>query len=127
MSPPDDAILARVSATGVRAIGFHGVHAEERASGQPFVVDVTVLTDIAVAARSDDIADAVDYSRIATMVTDFIEGEPCNLIETLAVRILDAVTSLNGVRGATVTVHKPNAPVAVTFDDIAVTVSRGTV
>jgi len=124
MSEPA-ADLGRISATGLRAIGYHGVHPEERTSGQPFVVDVAVLTDVGPAARSDDVALTVDYSRIATLVVALIEGEPCNLIETLAVRILDAVTTLDGVRGATVTVHKPNAPVGVAFEDISVTVSRG--
>jgi len=39
----------------------HGVFPEERRDGQIFVIDVEVEYDMASAALSDDVADAIDY------------------------------------------------------------------
>ena len=39
------------------------------------------------AAKSDDLTDTVDYAGLADRVVALVEGEPVNLIETLAERI----------------------------------------
>jgi dihydroneopterin aldolase len=53
-----------------------------------------------------------------------VRGEPVDLIETLAQRLADVCLRDPRVEAATVTVHKPQAPVPGPFDDIAVTVRR---
>ena len=54
-----------------------------------------------------------------------VTGEPVDLIETLAVRIADAVLAEQPVVEAVeVTVHKPHAPIPHDFADAAVTVTR---
>ena len=40
---------------GIEAYGYHGVLPEERAEGQPFVVDLEVRTDVSEAAATDDL------------------------------------------------------------------------
>ena len=114
----------RIVLRGLRGHGHHGVYAEERQRGQPFVVDVTLLVDLAAAARSDDVADTVHYGELAQQVVAEIEGEPAALIETLAERIARVCLADPRVGQAEVTVHKPQAPVGVAFDDVAVTVVR---
>jgi dihydroneopterin aldolase len=109
---------------GLRAIGHHGVYAEERASGQPFVVDVVLEVDTSAAATSDDVADTVHYGELAARVVAVIEGEPVNLIEVLAQRIADVCLADDRVEAVEVTVHKPEAPVGVQFDDVAVSILR---
>jgi dihydroneopterin aldolase len=52
------------------------------------------------------------------------EGEPVALIERLAQQIADVVLTHDRVGAVEVTVHKPSAPLAVPFDDIAVTIRR---
>ncbi len=42
-NPPDRIILE-----GMQFYGFHGVNAEERALGQPYVVDLAVEMDLCV-------------------------------------------------------------------------------
>jgi 7,8-dihydroneopterin aldolase/epimerase/oxygenase len=111
--------------TGLRAFGRHGVFEHERADGQEFVVDVTVWTDLAAAARTDELADTVDYGVLAHRVAAIVGGPPCRLIETVAARIAeDAMSSDHRVHAVEVTVHKPCAPVDRTVADIAVTVCR---
>jgi len=109
---------------GVRVHGRHGVLPEERAQGQDFVVDVDLELDTSAAAASDDLADTVDYAALAARISAIVSGEPVNLLETLAQRLADVCLSDSRVRAATVSVHKPQAPVGVPFDDVVVTVTR---
>ena len=53
-----------------------------------------------------------------------IEGEPVNLVETLAARIADLCLEDTRVDDVEVTVHKPEAPVTVPFGDVTVTIRR---
>jgi dihydroneopterin aldolase len=114
----------RIELLGLRALGHHGVLDRERRDGQEFIVDVVLAVDTRPAAASDDLADTVDYGAVASDVTTIIEGEPVNLIETLANRIAAAILQRPLVRAVEVRVHKPHAPIAVAFDDVIVTVVR---
>ena len=114
----------RIVLRGLRGHGRHGVYPEERESGQPFVVDVALTLDLEPAGRSDDVADTVHYGELAQRVVAIVEGEPVALIETVATRIADMCLGDRRVETVEVTVHKPQAPVGVPFDDVAVTVVR---
>lgn len=114
----------RISLTGLRVRGHHGVLEQERRDGQDFVVDVALALDLAAAARSDDVADTVHYGVLAERLAGVVAGEPVALIETLAERLAAVCLADPRVTAATVTVHKPSAPVAVAFDDVSVTVER---
>lgn len=110
--------------TGIEGFGHHGVLPEERRDGQKFIVDVTLWLDLTPAAATDDLHDTVNYAEIAQMVVAEIEGEPVNLIESLAERIADKCVNTRKVRNVEVTVHKPSAPIPVPFADVAVTIQR---
>lgn len=117
--------LDRITLRGVRARGFHGVFDSERAEGQEFVVDVDLgVVSVAKAAMSDELAHTVDYGAVAQEVVSAVEGPPMNLIEKLAVLIAERCLVFDHVRAVRVTVHKPQAPIPVPFDDVAVTVTR---
>jgi dihydroneopterin aldolase len=117
-------MLDRIVLRGLRAHGRHGVFAREREEGQPFIVDVELGLDTRTAAATDDLTRTVDYGAVATRVVDLIEGEPLNLIETLAERIADACLAESRVEQVEVTVHKPDAPITVPFEDVTVTIVR---
>lgn len=106
-----------ITLTGLRARGFHGVLPEERRQGQEFVVDAEL--EVHRAGGDDDLATTVDYGSLAEALTEDIETEPVNLIETLAERLLATCLDAGAAR-ATVTVHKPAAPIDVPFSDVAV-------
>ncbi|MGB7981771.1 MAG: dihydroneopterin aldolase [Candidatus Nanopelagicales bacterium] len=117
--------LDRIILTGVRARGFHGVFDHERRDGQEFRVDAVLgVSSMDRAAQSDDLAHTVDYGALALGIVAILEGEPVDLIETLAVRIAEQCLALPDVAAVTVTVHKPQAPIPVPFDDVAVSVTR---
>lgn len=113
-----------ITLTGVRAFGYHGVFPEERRDGQQFVVDTTLFLSTERAAETDDIADTVNYGAVAERIAAVVEGEPVNLLETLATRIADDLLGFADARMIAVTVHKPAAPIAVPFANVSVTVRR---
>ncbi|MFI7542997.1 dihydroneopterin aldolase [Actinoplanes sp. NPDC049599] len=114
----------RITLSGLRVRGHHGVFDFERRDGQDFVVDVVLELDLAQAAASDDVADTVHYGELAGRLAGIIAGEPVNLIETLAERLAAVCLADARVAAATVTVHKPQAPISHEFADVAVTVRR---
>ncbi|CCQ47934.1 dihydroneopterin aldolase [Pseudarthrobacter siccitolerans] len=116
--------MDRITLTGVTAVGHHGVFDFERREGQPFVVDAVLYLDFAKAAESDDVRDTAHYGEVAQRITEWISGEPLNLIEALAVRIADSLLSEFRLEAVDVTVHKPQAPIEVPFGDVAVSVHR---
>jgi 7,8-dihydroneopterin aldolase/epimerase/oxygenase len=114
----------RITITGLRARGHHGVYDLERRDGQDFVVDVVLELDTAPAAVSDDVADTVHYGELAAALAGVVSGEPVNLLETLAARLARVCLEDKRVAVATVTVHKPQAPVSVPVSDLAVMIRR---
>jgi dihydroneopterin aldolase len=124
MSEPVNGASDLISLRGLKARGRHGVYDFERAAGQDFVVDVVLELPLARAAASDDVSDTVHYGELAERLVEIVAGEPVNLIETLADRLAAACLADVRVAAATVTVHKPQAPIPHEFADVAVTLRR---
>jgi dihydroneopterin aldolase len=119
MGVPDEIAL-----TGLKVFGRHGVYEHERRTGQDFVVDLLLRVDTRQAAASDDVADTVHYGELAERVAGIVSGDPVDLLETLADRIAHDVLTDARVDSVRVTVHKPDAPIPLTFADVAVTIER---
>jgi dihydroneopterin aldolase len=117
-------VADRIELRGLTVRGNHGVLDHERRDGQDFVVDVTVWLDLAAAAVSDDLADTVDYGALAQLAADVVAGPPRNLIETVAAEIADAVMADGRLHAVEVVLHKPDAPIPLTFSDVAVVARR---
>ena len=83
--------------------------------------------DTAPAAADDDLDRTVHYGVVAEEVAAVVAGEPVDLIETLAQRIADTCLKHEAVQEVEVTVHKPDAPITVPFDDVTVTITRSRV
>jgi dihydroneopterin aldolase len=114
----------RIELRGLAVRGHHGVFSHERRDGQVFVVDVTVWLDSAAAAASDDLADTVDYGALAQLAADVVTGPPRDLIETVAAEIADRVMADDRLHTVEVVVHKPDAPIPLSFSDVAVVARR---
>ncbi|MFI6298399.1 dihydroneopterin aldolase [Nonomuraea sp. NPDC050790] len=114
----------RITLKGLRARGRHGVLPAERELGQEFVLDVTLFLDTAPAAAGDDLTKTVHYGELAEALVKVVEGEPVELIETLAQRLADVCLASELVERTEVSVHKPAAPIPLPFDDVVVTIER---
>ncbi|CAM3446801.1 dihydroneopterin aldolase [Tsukamurella hominis] len=114
----------RIELTGLRVRGNHGVFEHERRDGQEFIVDLVLWVDSRPAAASDDLNDTVDYGALAQRAHDIVAGEPRNLIETVAAEIADDIAVDEKVYAVEVTVHKPSAPIPLSFADVAVVARR---
>lgn len=114
----------QIMLTGLRVRGFHGVFEHERRDGQDFIVDATLELDTRAAAATDDLTLTVHYGELAQSLAAVISGEPVDLLETLAQRLADVCLADPRVDAAIVTVHKPQAPIPLSFADVAVTIRR---
>lgn len=114
----------RLALRGIRAVGHHGVLERERREGQEFVVDAVLGLDTREAGRGDDLSSTVDYGRLSQQLADAIVADPVDLIETLAQRLADVCLAHPLVEWVELTVHKPQAPIEVAFDDVTLTIHR---
>ena len=117
--------MDRIFLRGMRFMACHGVLPHEREVPQPFEVDVEMGLDLRAAGESDDLDDTVNYAEVYEIVRKTIEGAPKNLIESLAEDIAEQVLStFSMIRGASITVHKPEAPIPGIFSDVGVCITR---
>lgn len=114
----------RIELRGLTVRGNHGVFDHERRDGQDFVVDITVWIDLADAAASDDLADTFDYGVLAQRAAAVIGGPARNLIETVSAEIAEDVMTDPRVHAVEVVLHKPHAPIPLSFTDVAVVARR---
>ncbi|MPZ61322.1 MAG: dihydroneopterin aldolase [Propionibacteriales bacterium] len=119
-----DAPSDRLALRGIRAKAHHGVLASERRDGQEFVVDAVLGIDTRPAAGADDLDLTVDYGRLSKQLEKALSAEPVDLIETLAQRLADVCLTHPLVQWVELTVHKPQAPIAVPFEDVTLTIYR---
>jgi 7,8-dihydroneopterin aldolase/epimerase/oxygenase len=114
----------QLAVRGIEIHAHHGVFDFERRDGQTFVIDLLLGLDTRAAAASDDLSKTVDYGTLVAEVKTAVEKDPVDLIETLAQRIADVCLGHEQVASVEVTVHKPHAPIAATFEDVALTINR---
>jgi dihydroneopterin aldolase len=114
----------QLAVRGIEIHSHHGVFDFERRDGQTFLIDLVLGLDTRPAATGDDLSRTVDYGALVAEVVAAAEKDPVDLIETLAQRIADVCLGHARVETVEVTVHKPHAPIAATFTDVALTINR---
>jgi dihydroneopterin aldolase len=114
-----------VFVTGLALHAFHGVMEHEGTVGQSFKLDLVLAIDLALASRSDKLVDTVGYDQVVDVASRAFCASRYRLVEAAAGAVADAVLGAFGaVASVRVTVHKPHAPIAATFDDVGVTITR---
>jgi dihydroneopterin aldolase len=117
-------VADRITVTGLKVRGHHGVYDHEKRAGQDFLVDMTVWIDLADAADRDDLDRTLDYGALAERAAAVVSGPARNLVETVAAEIADGIMLDERAHAVEVTIHKPSAPISVPFTDVAVTIRR---
>ena len=118
------AAMDRIEIRGLTARGRHGVFEHERRTGQVFVVDLTLERDLSGPATTDELGDTVDYATLAQQVAEAVEQTRFDLIEALAGHLADLALADPSVEAVTVRVAKPQAPLSVAVDEVAVVLRR---
>lgn len=100
--------MDEIAIAGIRAYGRHGAYPGEKDHLQAFDVGLKLDVDLALAARSDQLADTIDYyATIYRRVVEIVEQRSFDLLERLGAEILAVALEDERVRGAEVSIGKP--------------------
>lgn len=104
----------------IRCFAYHGCMDEEGLAGTDFSVDIEVKADLSFSAKSDVLADTVDYVTISKIVQDQMAIRS-KLIEHVAQRILDQIMlQIPMVEFVKIKLTKFNAPIQGDVRKVAV-------
>ncbi len=81
----------------------------ERRVKQTVVIDLEIPVDCREAARTDEVANTVDYKAVAKRVIAFVEASEFKLVETLAHRLGMLVIEEFSLAWVRLSVNKPGA------------------
>ncbi len=98
-----------------------GVHDGEREIEQILVFSVEMAADVRKAAASDNLADALDYSAVASTIAEVVRAGKFHLIETAAERVAERLLADFPVTWLRLELRKPITNDAYTA---AVTIER---
>lgn len=117
--------MDKITLTGMEFFGYHGVLPEETSLGQRFIVDLVMELDLHQAGENDALEATVNYAEVYGDIKAIVEGEPVKTLECLGERICQQLwANYQLLEHVTLTIHKPGAPIAGIFKDVAVTLER---
>ncbi|QCX37230.1 dihydroneopterin aldolase [Aureibaculum algae] len=100
-----------IKVRNIRVYAYHGCLDEEGKIGSEYRVDLAVKTDLSKSAKTDNLADTVDYVHLNRIVKEEMSVRT-KLLETVADRILTRIIDeIPIVKKATVEVSKVNPPI----------------
>ena len=117
--------MDQIHIKGLRVFAFHGVNPEEKRDGQHFELDITLYVSVKRLGVSDKLSDTVNYSKAAKTAARVMMEERYDLIERAATRVAEQLLlDFSTVEQVRVCLKKPEAPVKLDFDYMAVEIMR---
>lgn len=111
-----------VEIKSLRINACHGVHAEEKVNEQPFVFTVRMEVEY---GGTDDLTKTVSYSDVMKFIVKYVRSHCYDLIEYLADNVAkEILLAFPLVKSVFVRLEKPKAPVPLSFETVAVEVTR---
>lgn len=117
----------RISIVAAEYFAYHGARKEEHLLGGRYQVDADIDFDASAAVVSDDLSDTINYEEILFRISEHMNGEPYDLIETLAFDMASSIAEqFNRINAVTIRVRKLNVPIQEIMDcvECEVTVRR---
>jgi len=108
---------------GLRIETTIGIYDWEKKIKQPVILDLEMRTDVAKAAATDRIEDAVDYKAVSKRLKQFVGENRFELVETLAERCASIIVEDMGVSWVRLSVNKVGA--VSDAADVGVIIERG--
>lgn len=113
-----------IEITGLSLYTHHGVTAAEREIGQRLVVDLTLEVGEPDATVTDLVEDTVDYSEVCTLVALVAQQRSYATLERLCAAVADRLMGDFPLDGVRVKATKPEPPIALPVDEVAVELWR---
>ena len=105
---------------------YHGVFPEENEKGQLFYVNMVLYEDTREAAKEDDLFLSTNYGEVCQFVTELMQEQTYQLIETVAETVArEVLRSFPLVQALDVEIRKPQAPIGLPFESVSVKIHRG--
>lgn len=103
----------------------HGVFPEETRLGQKFLLSLTMYADTRKAGTGDCLEDSIDYGAVSHFMTDYMKQHTWKLIEAAAEHLAEELLLRYPLlKGVTLELKKPWAPVGLPLDTVAVKITR---
>lgn len=113
-------MTGRVLVSGIRFHAFHGLTKLERQIGVRYRIDVALTADLARAAATDAIEDAIDYRDVHDLIVRIGRENSFHLIETLALRLARELLARFPAAEVELTVHKETPVLDGMVDSVGV-------
>lgn len=101
--------MDRIFLRELRTETIIGIYDWERETRQVVSIDLEMPVDIRRAAATDDIADTLNYKKVAKRILAYVEASSFQLVETLIERIAEIIITEFDVDWVKVTLSKPGA------------------
>jgi dihydroneopterin aldolase len=116
--------MGQIRLNGMEFFAYHGCYREEQLTGNHFLVDIAMDTDMENVSLSDDLSDALDYAEVYELVKQEMAIRS-HLLEHLSRRILDRLLErFPQLDRAEVCVAKLNPPMDGKMQSVSVTQKR---
>ena len=100
--------MGKIFITGLAVKTLIGVYDWERERLTELLLDVTLEADLEAAMVSDNVADTIDYAKVADCITQVGQDSTFELLEAFGNRVMDEVLAQFNVMHITVKIVKPN-------------------
>ena len=118
--------MDKIHIKNLEVFARHGVFPEENALGQKFVVSAVLYTFTREAGRADDLAKSIHYGEVSRFITEFMEQNTFQLLETAAERLAEELLlNTERLEKIRLEIKKPWAPVGLPLETVSVEIERG--
>lgn len=115
-----------IEITGLSLYTHHGVTGAEREIGQRLLIDLTLEVGEPDATVTDLVEDTVDYGEVCSLVALVAHQRSYRTLERLCAAVADRLMGEFALEGVRVKATKPEPPIALPVDEVAVELWRET-
>ena len=100
--------MDKIYIEGLEVFSLIGVYDWERVATQRLLVDVTLYTDLSIAANSDKVEQTLNYAEVATCIELVATASEFELIEALANEMINAIFAQFSLQKIRLKLSKPD-------------------
>ena len=118
--------MDKIHIKNLEVFAKHGVFPEENVLGQKFVVSAVLYTSTREAGKTDDLTKSIHYGDVSHFITEFMEQNTFQLLETAAERLAEELLlKTEHLEKICLELKKPWAPVGLPLETVSVEIERG--